>query len=196
MLHSETLALEAPNELFPFISFLDAHPNSYRSLHEPLKPRSYAAAHQLERAGFNPVFSDGLLRQNETLAILDAALGRSLRFRARGLRDSMHLSMANKEASVRIEALRTIWEGRDKEVEDWEKSRFVEEDGVVFHERDKPRLGDVKAKKLLPHQDDVCESWIDVGGKKACTTQEFWLIVGQEQQDEKTPIKLPSECVS
>ncbi|GAA5885662.1 hypothetical protein JCM6882_007517 [Rhodosporidiobolus microsporus] len=193
----ETLALEAPNELLPFLSFLDSHPNAYRSLQQPLKPRSYAAAQQLERSGINPVFApDGLLRQNETLAILEAAATRSLRLRAKGLRESMQLSLANKEASVRIEAMHTIWEAREKEVEEWEKERFVDEDGVVAHERDKFRQGDVKAKKPRHYQDEACESWIDIGGKKACTPQEFWLVVGQEQQGEKVPIKLPSDLPS
>ncbi|GAA5830729.1 hypothetical protein JCM11251_001055 [Rhodosporidiobolus azoricus] len=192
----ETLALEAPNELFPFLSFLDAHPNSYRSLRERLKPRSYAAAHQLERAGINPVFSDGLLQRNETLAILDAAMGRALRHRARMLHESMQISLANREASVRTEALASIWQAREAEIEEWEKSRFVEEGGVVAHERDKLLHGDAKARKALPYQDEACESWIDVGGKKACTTQEFWLIVGHEQQEEKAPIKLPVDLPS
>jgi hypothetical protein len=35
-----------------------------------------------------------------------------------------------------------------------------------------------------------CESWIDVGGKVACSVEEFWKIVGQEQRDEKDPISL------
>jgi UDP-glucose:glycoprotein glucosyltransferase len=127
-----------------------------------------------------------LLRENETLALLEQSNTRSLLFRSRGLRESMLLSLATREASVRIEGARVIWEQREKEIEAWEQKRWVEVDGVRYHERDKLHSG----------ESDTCESWIDVGGRKACSTQEFWSIVGFEQQEKKTPIKLPSSLPS
>ncbi|GAA5899753.1 Kre5p [Sporobolomyces salmoneus] len=37
---------------------------------------------------------------------------------------------------------------------------------------------------------EECESWIDVQGQIACSVEEFWDIVGQEQKTEKSPISL------
>lgn len=120
------------------------------------------------------------MRSNETLALIDYAAMRSLLFRARGLRESIALSLATKEASVRIEGTRVVWEQREKEVEEWEKERCTVVDGVRSHERSQLDAG------------ETCESWVDVGGRKACSEREFWAVVGTEQQQEKTPIKLPS----
>ncbi|BGP16173.1 hypothetical protein JCM10213_001389 [Rhodosporidiobolus nylandii] len=186
----ETIAIEAPNELFPFLSFLATSPTTWKTLRSPLQPRSYAVARQYESTGLNPVFApDGLLQANETLAILDTAVSRSLLFRSRGLRESLQLALANKEASVRIEGARQIWMEREKEVAEWEKRRVEEVDGAEVQERDKLHQ-DPAAESTT--EDGACESWIDVGGKKACTEQDFWHLVGLEQREEKTPIRLPS----
>ncbi|GAA5851194.1 hypothetical protein JCM8547_004161 [Rhodosporidiobolus lusitaniae] len=177
-LYLETTALEAPDELFPFLAFLTSHPSAFRGLPVPLLPPSYAVAAQYERAGLNPVFApEELLQANETLAILEHAASRSLLFRSRGLREAITVAMAQREASVRIEGSRTVWEAREKEVEGWEKA----DEGAEQRRTATQREGN-----------DSCESWIDVAGRKVCSTQEFWEVVGQEQKEEKTPIKLPS----
>ena len=36
----------------------------------------------------------------------------------------------------------------------------------------------------------VCQSWIDVGGEKVCSGEEFWKLVGTKQIFSKEPIEL------
>ncbi|GAA6015304.1 hypothetical protein JCM10207_008942 [Rhodosporidiobolus poonsookiae] len=193
----ETLALEAPREFFPFLAYLTSHHSLYRILPAPLQPASAAVAAHYEKAGLSPIFAPpGLLQPNETYALLETAATRSLLLRSRGLRESLHVSLANREASVTIEGMRGVWAERERNVVEWEKARVVVENGVEAHERDRLLRGDVKAKWTTSATDRACASWIDVGGKKACTVQEFWMVVGNEQQEEKGPIALPSNLPS
>lgn len=117
----------------------------------------------------NPIFApEGTLQLNETYALLDAAAGRSLLFRSKGLRESLQTSLANREASVIIEGMRGLWEEREAVVPVREGSDSQGE--------------------------EACESWIDVAGARACSEEEFWEIVGNEEKGGKKPIKLPSRC--
>ncbi|GAA6027206.1 hypothetical protein JCM8097_002483 [Rhodosporidiobolus ruineniae] len=196
----ETLALEAPDELFPFLDFLSTHPNLHLSLKTPLLPSSLSIARRYAAAGLNPVFAPetaGLIQPNETLALLETAATKSRLLRSRGLRESLMLALANREASVRIEGMRGLWEEREKEVGGWAQAQEAVA-AVAAAADDDVHVAEVvedearKAKKAERAMPEVCESWIDVGGQKACTEQDFWTIVGQEQQTEKTPIKLPN----
>ncbi|GAA5860419.1 hypothetical protein JCM1840_000253 [Sporobolomyces johnsonii] len=176
----ETLALEVPAHLFPFISFLASHPTSHRSLNPPLLPASLSAHEPYSNAGINAAFApEGTLQHNETLAVLEAAATRSLLLRGKGVRQSMGLAMANREASVAIEAMRGLWEEREREL------TAGTTNGGGEGESTGARATGV-----------VCESWVDVGGKKACSVHEFWKSVGEEQQDGKLPIILPESLRS
>ncbi|BGP32069.1 killer toxin resistant protein [Rhodotorula toruloides] len=168
----ETTALEAPNEFLHFLSFLSSNPHSHHFLRAgTLLPRSLRAANNLAKQGVNPIFApEGTLQPNETYALLDAAAGRSLLFRSKGLRESLQTSLANREASVIIEGMRGLWEERE---------------AVVPVRAGSDSQGE-----------EACESWIDVAGARACSEDEFWDIVGREEKGGKKPIKLPSSTNS
>ncbi|GAA5986808.1 hypothetical protein JCM11641_004798, partial [Rhodosporidiobolus odoratus] len=187
----ETLALEAPTRLFPFLDFLASKPNICQTLRHPLSPASFNLVQQYEHAGVNPAFAPhGALQPNETYAILQLAAERSLLLRSRGLRESIQLSLANRHTSVRIEGTRKIWEDRERQVQEWEKTRLVEQGE---HERETIQLE--RKMEPLVHR-ALCESWVDVGGKKVCSVEEFWLVVGSEQKSETSPISLPDSLPS
>ncbi|BGP08072.1 killer toxin resistant protein [Rhodotorula toruloides] len=168
----ETIALEAPNEFFHFLAFLSSNPHSHHFLRAgTLLPSSLRAANNLAKQGVNPIFApEGTLQLNETYALLDAAAGRSLLFRSKGLRESLQTSLANREASVIIEGMRGLWEEREAVVPVREGSDSQGE--------------------------EACESWIDVAGARACSEEKFWEIVGNEEKGGKKPIKLPSSTNS
>ncbi|GAA6062062.1 hypothetical protein JCM10212_003560 [Sporobolomyces blumeae] len=166
----ETFALEQPAHLFPFLSFLASHPTSHRSVRPPLVSASTAALASTEASGTSAAFvPEGTIQQNETLAILDAAAMRSRLLRGKGQMESLHLGLAIRETSVVIEGMRGLWEQRSQEV----RARSADEEEWL-----------------------ECESWIDVGGKTACTEQEFWTIVGTEQKEGKLPVSLPTDLSS
>ncbi|GAA5969938.1 hypothetical protein JCM3765_000374 [Sporobolomyces pararoseus] len=156
----ETIALEQPNHFFPFLSFLcSSLPTSHLALNPSLLPASQAALEPYK--GTHPAFTpEGTTQQNETLAILGEAATKSLLFTTKGVRESLLLALANREASVIIEGMRGLWEARNAE---------IGEDGA-----------------------EECENWIDIGGKIACSVEDFWKAVGQEQENEKKPISLPN----
>lgn len=158
----ESFSLEQPNHFFPFLSFLCSTPTSHSSLKPQLLPPSKAALRQYESDNVNAVFTpEGTIRQNETIALLDAAAVRSRLLKGKGQRQSLHMALAIRETSVIIEGMRGIWlERREEVIEDTSKE---------------------------------CESWIDVGGKSACSIDEFWGVVGEEQRNEKSPVSLPKE---
>lgn len=53
-------------------------------------------------------------------------------------------------------------------------------------------LWEARKEEISEHDTEECENWIDVGGKIACSVEDFWKVVGQEQKNEKEPISLPS----
>ncbi|GAA5982339.1 hypothetical protein JCM5350_006149 [Sporobolomyces pararoseus] len=156
----ETITLEQPNHFFPFLSFLASSlPTSHLALHPPLLPASQAALDTYQ--GIHPAFTpQGTIQPNETVAILEQAATSSLLFTTKGLRESLRMALANREASVILEGMRGLWEARKEEI--------------------------------LEYGTEECENWIDVGGKIACSVEDFWKVVGQEQKNEKEPISLPS----
>ncbi|GAA5951905.1 hypothetical protein JCM21900_004180 [Sporobolomyces salmonicolor] len=171
----ETLALEVPAHLFPFISFLASDPTSHRSLDPPLRAASLSASERYSSQGISAAFvPEGTLQHNETLAVLEAAAARSLLLRGKGVRQSLGLALANREASVAIEAMRGLWEERERQV-----TAGTTNGGG---EGETTGAGAMRAG---------CESWIDVAEKKACSVDEFWKVVGEEQKDGKLPILLP-----
>ncbi|BGP48159.1 killer toxin resistant protein [Rhodotorula kratochvilovae] len=183
----ETVALEAPGEFFPFLDFLASHPHSHKALRDPLPPTSKRRAERLANAGTNPIFApEGTLKPSETYALLEAVAMRSRLLRAKGVRDGIPLSLANREASVVIEGMRLLWEEREGEI------------ARAGGEAVEPELQGAPAQKVLTKEEaePTCESWIDVAGRKACSEEEFWAVVGVEQKEGKAPIQLPTGVAS
>ncbi|GAA5943995.1 Kre5p [Sporobolomyces koalae] len=113
----ETLALEKRHHLLPFLAFLAAAPTSHRNLDPPLLPASQAAVQSYVDDGINAIFaSEGTLQANETLALLEHAATHSRLFRDHGLSQSVQLSLANRETTVTIEAMRRIWQDRHDQI--------------------------------------------------------------------------------
>lgn len=182
--NSETVELEAPGSLFPFISFLCSHPHSTELLRDPLSPLSQHRAQRLANAGVNPVFApEGALKPAETFALLEASAMRSLLFRAKGVREGIRLALANRETSVLLEGMRGVWEEREAEIAAAFRGSGTSEPGEA-----------TTTAQMVLAEDEVkpsCESWIDVRGVKACSEDEFWDLLGAEQKDKTTPVELP-----
>lgn len=176
----------------PALDFVVSHPHSHLlPTAEPLRPAALAAAESHAARGVNAIFASqeaeagaedriggkgagppAVLWTNETVALLEATLAQIPKLATeRGLLESLRLSVANREASVRVEGLRRMWEDRVAEVE----------------------ASPASARTSEPWRS--CESWIDVGGKAACSVDEFWAIVGESQRAEVLPIVLPTEYV-
>lgn len=188
----ETISLEAPNSFFPALDYLVFNPHSHRARKDSnVRPAALERAKDYAAQGVNPVFApEGGLWANETLALLDASLARSALFlRERGLFDSLHLSLANREASVRIEGIRLIWEDRLAQI----TALSANADALLTGSTD----GDesTRAEAASGSSAVTCESWIDVGGKVACSENDFWSIIGEGQRAAKIPVVLPEECV-
>ncbi|KAG0659060.1 hypothetical protein C6P46_005356 [Rhodotorula mucilaginosa] len=186
----ETLALEAPNEFFPSLDFLVSHPHSHLfwpTSEPPLRPAALATAQSYADRGINPIFASqspdapDRLWANETIALLEASLAQIPNLaNERGLLESLRVAVANREASVRIEGIRRMWEDRVAEMEVGASSTVEADDEAAD-----------STTSAQPWRS--CESWIDVGGKAACSVDEFWSFVGEEQRDETLPILLPSD---
>ena len=172
-----------------------SHPHSHLfwpTSGPPLRPVALAAAESYADAGINPIFASHSpeaperLWTNETIALLEASLAQipSLA-NERGLLESLRIAVANREASVRIEGIRRMWEDRVAEMEVAASTAAVDGDD------DQEAVGSTTSAQPWRN----CESWIDVGGKAACSVDEFWSIVGEEQRDEALPILLPPESV-
>ncbi|KPV76430.1 uncharacterized protein RHOBADRAFT_52440 [Rhodotorula graminis WP1] len=109
----------------------------------------------------NPIFTRHALA-NETLAALESTLPRidQWKKRVRGRYGDMHLALVAQEGHAALEAMRDVWLQRERD--------------VVQPEAHKGE----------------CESWADVGGKKACSMEQFWVAVGRVQAIEQGPIRL------
>ncbi|GAA5989455.1 hypothetical protein JCM10908_000480 [Rhodotorula pacifica] len=193
----ETLALEAPDEFFPSLDFLVSHPHSYLFIptsHPSLRPSALATAQDYAARGANPVFVSeedaerSGLWANESIALLEASLAQIPNLaNERGLLESLRISVANREASVRIEGIRRLWEDRVAEIEAREEKEVMRAAAVA----DEEATGTPTTMQSTPWRE--CESWIDVGGKAACTVDAFWAIVGENQREETLPILLPTD---
>lgn len=194
----ETLALEAPDEFFPSLDSLVSHPHSHLFLPPtsepppPLRPAALATAQSYADRGINPIFASHSpdaperLWTNETIALLEASLAQIPNLaNERGLLESLRIAVVNREASVRIEGIRRIWEDRVAEMEVAASSASLDDD------EDHGAADSTTSAQSWRY----CESWIDVGGKAACSVDDFWSIVGEEQRNETLPILLPSESV-
>lgn len=184
----ETVNLETPGELFPLLAFLAAHPHSHEYLPEPLEGESLRAAQQLAKDGINPVFApEGTFSDHETFDLLKAAATRSSLLRTRGAWHGLLVSLANRETSVVIEGMRGLWQERKAEIKALQAVDGVRKEGEG-----------PTAQAVLAAEDAApsCDSWIDVAGYKACSEEQFWKVVGNEQKVGKTPIKLPESCVA
>lgn len=170
-----------------------SHPHSHLTSGPPpppLRPAALATAQSYANEGINPIFASQSpdaperLWTNETIALLEASLEQIPNLaNERGLLESLRIAVANREASVRIEGIRRMWQDRVAE---------MEAHGVATAAVDDDEKAD---STTLKHPWRSCESWIDVGGKAACSVDEFWSIVGEEQRGETLPILLPPESV-
>ncbi|GJN89390.1 hypothetical protein Rhopal_002370-T1 [Rhodotorula paludigena] len=184
----ETVNLETPGELFPLLAFLAAHPHSHEYLPEPLEGESLRAAQQLAKDGINPVFApEGTFSDHETFDLLKAAATRSSLLRTRGAWHGLLVSLANRETSVVIEGMRGLWQEREAEIKALQAVDGVRKEGEG-----------PTAQAVLAAEDAApsCDSWIDVAGYKACSEEQFWKVVGNEQKVGKTPIKLPESLAA
>uniref|UniRef100_A0A0K3C8L8 BY PROTMAP: gi/342320670/gb/EGU12609.1/ Proteophosphoglycan ppg4 [Rhodotorula glutinis ATCC 204091] n=1 Tax=Rhodotorula toruloides TaxID=5286 RepID=A0A0K3C8L8_RHOTO len=92
-----------------------------------------------------------LATQNESFVALEHTLLRSRELRERGGYTLFKLALAGGVANVEIREMYRVWEEREKEVEQPAKVR------------------------------GECVSWIDVAGKKVCSFDEFWKVVGLKE---------------
>lgn len=164
-LHSETLALEDPTALFPFLHFLTTHHSFARSAPPPLSEKSRQLLAQPNVDSTRPTLLPGL-QSNETFALLEFTLTRSLLLKGKGQRESLRLSLGARETSVVIEGMRLLELEREEQT------------------IPRPWINGVQS---MPR----CESWLDVNGHVVCSEKEFWELVGTEQKDQAGPIVLP-----
>lgn len=164
--NSETLALEDPTALFPFLDFL-ASPKPFINSSPPALSQSTRKL--LQDGTLKPtadlVFSQHL-QANETYALLEYALTRSNVLKGKGQRDSLRLALSARESSVAIEGMRLLEQEREAQV------------------IPRPIVDGVQA---IPS----CQSWLDVNGHMICSEAEFWELVGAEQKVQIGPVVLP-----
>ena len=160
----ETLALEEPTALLPFLSFLTS-PTSASADLTALSDRSLKLISQLPAPLGAHVALSAQLQPNETYALLEHALTQSKLVRSQGHRESLRLALGAREASVAIEGMRLVEEHREREV-------ILRPDDNVQAE-------------------ETCLSWLDVGGAFVSSEEEFWRLVGEEQRQQSTPILVP-----
>lgn len=103
---SESLSLESPSSLIPFIHYLISNPTF--SIETPLISFTATSNSQV-----NPILTSFLL-PNETFSLLEQQLDSSNLLDGRGERDSLRLGLAAREGSVRIEGMRKVWLEREK----------------------------------------------------------------------------------
>lgn len=92
-----------------------------------------------------------LATQNESFVALEHTLLRSRELRERGGYTLFKLALAGGVANDEIREMYRVWEEREMEVEQPAKVR------------------------------GECVSWIDVAGKKVCSFDEFWKVVGLKE---------------
>jgi len=113
----------------------------------------------------NPVFTRHALA-NETLMALEATLPRvdQWKQRVRGRYGDMHLALVAQDSHPTLEAMRDVWQQRERDVAQPESPK------------------------------GECQSWADVGGKKVCAMDEFWVALGRKQAIEQGPVRIDG-CV-
>jgi hypothetical protein len=131
--YRETLALELPAVLFPFLDHLTLTSDGTS----------------------RPLFTPGGLA-NETYALLESQLG-LLGAAGTPERESLRIALGLRETVGGIEGMRRVWQ---------------EEAQVDSQEE--------------------CENWVRLGKEKVCTVDQFWDVVGREQEATNDVLSWPA----
>lgn len=158
---SESLALEKPDALFPFLDYITS----------TATPNDGTPAGNTDQLHFSqngdrpsPANTDwSTLSPSQVHSTLQHHLLASGLLSPSALA-ALNLSIAAREGSVAIESFRQLWLERERAVQR------------------RPGAG---------AGDGGCESWVDLGGWKVCSAEELWELVGQEQQDAMEPLVVP-----
>jgi hypothetical protein len=158
----ESLAIETPQALFPFLHHLATNPPApinYLTTQDQLKLSDPSIT---VPGGIAPLDWSSL-SPSQVYETLHATLNATALLTP-AERASLDLSLAAREGSVAIESFRQLEITRRAVVQ---LSPLVE-DGVE------------------------CENWVEVGGRQACTVDEVWARVGADQRDAAGPLTVTS----
>jgi len=158
---SESLAIEKPSALFPFLNHLATTSGepTYHLGDNLQKTLDYSLSAAEPSVG---AVDWSALSPSQAYANLHASLN------ATGLvsdaeRASLDASLAAREGAVAIESFRQL---------------------------ELQRRAVVKPSSWAEERGGECEGWVEVGGAQACTVDELWEVIGLDQQDTNTPIKV------
>ncbi|GAA5852391.1 hypothetical protein JCM9279_001186 [Rhodotorula babjevae] len=163
----EGVHTQRPDAFFPFLHALTEYrmrpPRTTFSdpVFADLAPGLDGKKRKGKYSDHNPIFTRHALA-NETLMALESTLPRVEQWkkRVRGRYGDMHLALVAQDSHAALEAMRDVWQQRERDV----------------------------VQPASPKGE--CQSWADVGGKKVCGMDEFWVALGRKQAIEQGPVRI------
>ncbi|GAA6063990.1 hypothetical protein JCM10212_002422 [Sporobolomyces blumeae] len=165
----ETIHHEKPDAFYPFLRLLQKYELRPKTVFEHAAFKSSANLDGSPRpskyANHNPVFTR-LARPAEAYQALESTFLRSRLWKERGTQTILKLALASDAAVPTLEEMNRIAIEREQEL----------------------------STDATGGSSKTCQSWVDVAGTRACSSDDFWKTVGVNQIFAKTPIDIKEDA--